>query len=447
MEKVYKAISAFFIAIMIGLLLALSLTDSIDRSPIEEQEFYKKSLIDLENLSPEISDGSTWLVGWSKINATPPDGAPLVGYAPRGKYEFIQDSSYIRTLVLGNGSYNVAFLSYELLIIHPHMAESIREAVRVAELPIDQLYFTATHTHSGIGGYIPGLMGKIAFGGFDQGIMDFLEQQTLNSLRHAIAEQDTAFINFQLSETDTLIYNRFIREDPVDPYVRQLIFQKNDGKRGTLLTYSAHSTTLASNFMGLSGDYPHYLMEKLEGQIYDFALFAAGTVGSQAPNSSGKQVRDTEIYADAVYQQSIKHVKQLNLIKSHRLGFVSFPFELRASQYRLGKNIRLRPALFEIAFGKVEPYIEAVLIGNTLLINSSGEISGLMMADWEELASKKGLNLMVTTFNGAYIGYITPDAYYDYDYHEVKEMNWFGPGNGHYFDTLFRGIISKNWLY
>jgi len=43
------------------------------------------------------------------------------------------------------------------------------------------------------------------------------------------------------------------------------------------------------------------------------------------------------------------------------------------------------------------------------------------------MAEEKGLNLIITTFNGGYIGYVTPDQYYNHRYHEVRDMNWFGP--------------------
>jgi hypothetical protein len=82
-------------------------------------------------------------------------------------------------------------------------------------------------------------------------------------------------------------------------------------------------------------------------------------------------------------------------------------------------------------------------IGNLLLISSSGEISGVFYEEWEKLAKEKGLNLIITTFNGGYIGYITPDELYDEHYHEVRETNWYGPGNGSYFDQLVRKTIEK----
>jgi hypothetical protein len=77
------------------------------------------------------------------------------------------------------------------------------------------------------------------------------------------------------------------------------------------------------------------------------------------------------------------------------------------------------------------------------MIASSGEISGVFYEKWEALAAEKNLNLIITTFNGGYIGYITPDELYDEHFHEVRETNWFGPGNGEYFDAMIQKIIEK----
>ena len=94
-------------------------------------------------------------------------------------------------------------------------------------------------------------------------------------------------------------------------------------------------------------------------------------------------------------------------------------------------------------FGDTNPHFDMVQIGNTLFVSSSGEISGVFMAEWESLANEKGLNLIITCFNGGYIGYITPDEYYNYKLYEVRDMNWFGPYNGAYFDEIVRKLIEK----
>lgn len=71
------------------------------------------------------------------------------------------------------------------------------------------------------------------------------------------------------------------------------------------------------------------------------------------------------------------------------------------------------------------------------------DFSGELVADMSAYAAKKGLKLMVTSFNSGYIGYITPDKYYSKDSYETLTMNWFGPYNGAYFQEIARDLIDK----
>jgi hypothetical protein len=71
------------------------------------------------------------------------------------------------------------------------------------------------------------------------------------------------------------------------------------------------------------------------------------------------------------------------------------------------------------------------------------DFSGELVADLTQYAQKKGFQLMITSFNGGYIGYITPDKYYQRDTYETLTMNWFGPSNGAYFQEMVRDLIDK----
>jgi len=434
-----------FLAWILGILffVLMATLTKIDRRPYQEMEYYQKSLNLLDTLRLNQSSGSIWLAGWSKVNSTPENPVNLVGYKPRGKYEFVQDSSYIRTIIISNGKSQVAFLNYELMIVHPFLYLKIQERINKESLPFDHVYFTATHTHSGIGGYMPGILGKVAFGGYDKAVVDLLEAKTIEALHKALEEKDTVSIFFQKISADTLIANRLIENDPVDPYVRQLIFQKKTGSKATLLTYSAHSTILSSKFMGLSGDYPNYLSEMMEEEEFELALFAAGTVGSHKPMAGGKEPAHVVNYARSIYEHIQNKDGNFKPTQGYQMGNADFPLALRKAHYKIGKNVRLRPWLFNNLFGDTNAHFDLVLIGNTLLISSSGEISGVFMEAWEKYANDRGLNLIITCFNGGYIGYITPDEYYDYPLYEAREMNWFGPYNGAYFDEMIRSFIDK----
>ena len=443
-KKLFKILGKILLGVFLFIFLVGILTlTTVDRSPIQKQEFYKKTMAELSGIQLKETEASFWLAGWGKANMTPEEPVELVGYAPRGNYEFVQDSSYVKALSLSNGKTSVAWLSYELLIVHPHLAAAVEKAIQEAKLPVDQVIFTATHTHAGMGGYMPGPLGEMAFGGYNEETVELIVKQSLAALGSSIQTQDTVSIQYKKIDASEFVANRFIKDDPIEPSIRQLIFTKNSGQKATFFTYSAHATILSSKFMGLSGDYPFYLMQDLEKEEFDFAMFAAGTVGSHRPVASGNSPEQIQQYAhslDSVMQVKMTYFSTLN---RHRIAYGKLPLQLREPHLRISDGIRLRPWLFNYLLGETNVHFDITLIGNTLLIASSGEISGVFFKKWEDLAKAEGLNLIITTFNGGYMGYITPDEYYDRNFHEVREMNWYGPGNGSYYDDLITSIIQK----
>lgn len=426
---------------LLFLLTLLTLT-TVDWSDYQEQAYYKQTMAALEALHYEGGEGGYMMAGWATVNATPASPQELVGYRPRGAYEFVQDSSYIKALVLNNGLHTVAILSYELLIVHPELAKGVEQKIQ-AKFPIDKVYFTATHTHSGMGGYIPGLMGSLAFGGYDKTVVSMLEDKSVAAIESAMATADTVQVQYRRTAAQAFVMNRFIAGDPVDPYFRQLIFTKINGQQAAFITYSAHATCLSSRFMGLSGDYPYYLMKQLEEDNVDFALFAAGTVGSHRPVAPGNDVTAVQQYAYSLDSMLAVSEASSVLIEGGLLQSATLPLFLRTAHYRISDNIRLRPWVFNWAFGDTNAHFDMVRLGNVLMIASSGEISGVFYEKWEKAAADKGLHLIITTFNGGYIGYITPDQYYNHRYHEVRDMNWFGPYNGTYFDEIISKIVEQ----
>lgn len=425
------------------LFLVLALFTRMDRTHYGQMDYYKNTLAAIDSIPLNSSESDVWLAGWSKVNTTPNNPVNLVGYKPRGAYTFVQDSSFIRSLAVSNGEKSVVFLSYELMIIHPVLHNRIKEAIARENIPLDFIYMTATHTHSGMGGYMPGLAGKLAFGGYDEKVMQLLEDNTLLSIKSAIHQMDTVNLNYRVSPTENLVANRLVAEDPVDPLVRQLVFTKKTGEKGMFLTYAAHSTTQNSKFRGLSGDYPHYLMDHFEKNGFDFSLFAAGAVGSHKPLAEGNSPDHVEAYSRKLFDQINEYESKLILEEDARLSFASFPLFLRKPHYRIAQNIRLRPYIFNALFGDTNAHFDLMQLGNILLVSSSGEISGIFMQEWEKYASEHGLQLIITCFNGGYIGYITPDKYYDTSHYEVRDMNWFGPYNGAYFDEILQKFIKK----
>jgi hypothetical protein len=425
------------------LLLGVATLTTVDRSPLEEEDFYKSTFAQLDSSTWSSSSSAHWLGGWATVNVTPAQPADLVGYSPRGPYTFVQDSSHVKALTLSNGKSSIAWLNYELLIVHPQLADQVRAGVQKAGISVDQLIFTATHTHSGMGGYMPGLVGSLAFGGYDEQVVEQLVTGSVRALQTALASQDTVTLAYKKTSVPDLVSNRFVKGGAIDPFVRQVLFQRKDGQKATFLTYSAHATALSSKFMGLSGDYPAFLTQHLEEEEVDFALFAAGTVGSHRPMAEGNTPELVGAYAQAISEKISADTSKIALQGESLLRSSKVAIQLGEPQLRVTTNLRIRPWLFRSLLGEVPAYLDITQVGNILFISSSGELSGIFYEAWDALAKEKGLELVVTVFNGSYIGYITPDELYDAQFHEVREMNWFGPGNGQYFDRLIQEVIRK----
>ena len=76
------------------------------------------------------------------------------------------------------------------------------------------------------------------------------------------------------------------------------------------------------------------------------------------------------------------------------------------------------------------------------------DVSGELAYEWRNHATEQGWDLWVTSFAGAYLGYLSPDCYYNevddeghLDY-ETGLMGWLGPNTEAYFGALMNKIIE-----
>lgn len=424
------------------LLVVLATLTTVDWTPYREKSYYKKTMAALDSLFVQGADQGFLLGGWASANMTPEEPVPLVAYRPRGNYEFVQDSSFVKAMVVGNGDFTLAFLNYELLLVHPKLATALKKEIEAQEIPVDRVYFTATHTHSGMGGTIPGPVGSLALGGWNQPLVDRIAAGTVQALRGAITRMDTVRLSYKKSNAGNFVSNRLVAGDPVDPFIRQFSLENTAGKRASLVTFSAHATCLSSRFMGLSGDYPFYFSKGLEAK-QELVLFAAGAVGSHRPTIPGNDIENVRKYA-AELGTIVTETPEGSSGEQTETTLIAakLPLYLREPHYRISNDWRIRPWLFDWAIGDYPAHFDLVKIGNTLFISSSGEVSGVFYESWEKKAAALGMNLMITTFNGGYIGYITPDEYYKESYYEVRDMNFYGPYNGAYFNEVIGKLID-----
>ena len=441
-------------------LLALAIKP-LDRSPLEESLYYQntiKAFDSIKNNTPRHINGDTIKVGWAKKSLIPKYKTPMAGYGARkgAHFEGIEDSIWVSAVIFDNGIYRSAYISMDLLIIPPTLNKE--KLVEGLDLESKNIYFTASHTHSSIGGYLERLAGNLFGGTFDAKILEFIRNQTRNAIIEATKNLHNARIGYASIYAADYITNRLVGDSlgTYDPYLRMIKIEKDNGENGIIFSYSAHATCYGRKQLNLSSDYPGKVVEKLEkNEKIDFIVYGAGAVGSMSPRSrhtiGSKKVMEI---SDGISEELLNAFRSVGTKYEFKLHSNTINIQLREESYKLNSYFIFRPWLFKWLVGNTKKYISYLRIGENLLVGTPCDFSGELVSPIENSLlpienplSNKKLNLMINSFNGCYIGYVTDDKWYDrndiYTY-ETHTMNWFGPYNGRYISELIKKTIEIN---
>ena len=444
-----------FLKVLLGLILFITLflavsLAPVDDTPYRQMPYYAQTKQRLAQLSPPPTAKGPMRAGWSKINITPPYTTPTGGYGVRrGRHwRIVSDSIFARAIVLDNSGTRVAVVGLDLLITPPTVTESLKKRLPEVGLRWENVYIGAIHSHNSVGGWAPGLVGSLIAGSYDEKIVTRITDGILGAIRNAQASLTPVRIGYAETNASDYITSRIASSGPTRPLdgqIRLLKLQKQNGASALLLTFAGHATLFnGGNGDFLSRDYPGSLVDRVEKKSADFALFMAGTVGSTAPKARGKtDFQEIRNYAGDLARLIERAVPQIRTRPDSALSLLTLPLSLREPHPRVIGNWRVRPWLFHAIYGDYPSDLKALRIGKTVLLGTPCDFSGEFVADFKPLARQKDINLMITSFDGGYIGYVTPDRYYNRQTYETRDMNWFGPYNGAYFEEMMMGLLEK----
>ena len=428
-------------------LLLLSGCLPVNRSPYQNKKYYRQTKAAIDRLPAPVYSPDTVRVGWAKVNITPTAKAPLAGYGKRkGKnLTSIHDSIYVRAFVFIYKTRKVAFVSLDLLIVPMSVTAALEKALPQIGFVRNQTYLTATHSHSSLGGWAKKPAGFLMAGRYSSQIVVDLTAAILKAIQKAELASRPAQIGFSAVEAGTLISNRLVGSAGIrDTKLRLLKIKQVTGEVGLLVTYAAHATCLPAAELTLSGDYPAALVQNLEKEkIASFAAFSAGGVASHAPAAAGASYEKVNNMATGLSQIIRQNINQIPIAYAFKLQALSVPLYLRKPHWRITENWRLHPALFYLVFGKYPASLSALRLGNILFVGTPCDFSGELALELQRQIPAGADKLVVTSFNGGYIGYITPDKYYNLKKYETRDMNLFGPYNGAYLSEMMQLLIQK----
>ena len=433
--------------LLVVLLLCQScVVQKLDHTPFPESGYYHNTLAAWDSLPAPALCGDTLKVGWARVNITPPPGTPLAGYGKRRgmKYSAVHDSVWVRTFAFDNGISQAYFVTLDMLIAPMSVAAELEGKYESIGLSPEQVYLTATHTHTSFGGWGKKLAGRIMAGKYRKEVVRQTSMHIIQSIKLAQADLQSVRVGYGTANVAAFVRNRLTNSEAHrDTTIRFLKFEKQTGEQAILCTFSAHPTILPSRQPILSGDYPSVLVQQMEQKV-DFAAFSAGAVGSHAAKyTHGDSFESTEEVGVGLATAILAAAAKTNPTYTSDLQVQRLPLYLSEPQWRIGENKRLAPGLFYTFFGRYDTYLNRLQVGNTVLLGVPADYSGEFMPALEAQAAKKRYNVIVTGFNGSYLGYIIPDQHYGLRKYEARAMNFYGPTAGSYLSHLLHLLLSK----
>ncbi|HUT59054.1 MAG TPA: neutral/alkaline non-lysosomal ceramidase N-terminal domain-containing protein [Phycisphaerae bacterium] len=390
--------------------------------------------------------------GVAVADITPPVGEPLAGLTNRKPKasDGIRDRLFAKAISLSDGHRTVTLVGGDLLLAMPSLVDAVTDRVR---LPREELYFTATHTHSGPGGYSPRWLHQISLGSFDRTILDRLADAFAGVITESRRQMRPA----------EMTIGRYAGGDPnIAPYVvnridpngsvHETVFamqlhSRHNGQRRPLASFavaSPHPTCLGDASRRISGDYPGAVQRIMAERLGCPCLFAIGATGSMdLPERHLPPDERIRLAAERITQASCKALdggRSIDPQAAHVAGAI-LQVDLPRQQCRISRSWRLSPILTSYAHGR-QTYVHVLRINDVVLLGMPADYSGELAAELESLAESKGLLAVVTGFNGDYIGYLLPRSRYACGHYEAGYMNLFGPWAGEYLNALGGGIIS-----
>lgn len=440
-------------------------TSSVDSTAYFQGDYFKKTIARIDSIKAnQIFDNDSVWAGFARVSITPVLNSaednylegkfkelPLAGFGARkGKAATgIHDSVFVKAVALKENQQTVVIVGADLLIMPPNIIDSVTAILAQQGIHRSQLFFSATHTHSSLGGWGPGFIGEQFAGIENKNITRWIVLQISKAVTTAIADLHPARIGSGSFNAMNYTRNRLIGESGTKNDDFSFISVEQTGRKKAIIgSFGAHSTTMGSGNMEVSADYPGYWERKIEQSSADLALFCGGSMGSQSPSGEGKGFDKPKLLGESLADSLNAHLGGLVLNNKIVLSAISLKMFLPEYHIRLTTGINLTSYLSKKLMPLPENvYLQALRIGNLIWITAPCDFSGEYALQIKNALAAKGFSANVTSFNGSYVGYIIPGRYFYLDEYESKLMGWFGPNMGEYtVDLIHRmtDIIIKN---
>lgn len=457
-RKIFIGLGVLLMIVIVFLFWALK---TVDYTPYFETNYYKSTRARLDSIESKLGVTTGPLfIGFGKESITPGihgvsedsnEGVfseiPLAGYGGRkgAPATGIHDSLFVKAVALQVNQEIIVFVGSDLLIMPPEVSKLALENVSGLGLKRRNIFFSATHTHSSVGAWSAGKVGELFGGVYNPLVVDWLSNRVSSAIKEAVSNLNPGELGIGNFYAREFVRNRLVGDDGnVNPDFMLMIAKQTNGKTAVLGSFDAHATTLGDWNMETSADYPGYWQRRLEQNGFDMAVFFAGSVGSHSYQSKGEKFDKSKYLGEALADSVVKYADNIILKDSIDLASMTLNVDIPEFQIRISDGIRLNPTVARMLFPEVgEVFLQTAKIDNLIWATAPSDFSGETAIVYKNAMYKKGLKAMVSSFNGAYTGYIIPCKYYHLDAYESRLMNWFGPSYNPYINYLLGEMMGS----
>ena len=423
-------------------------SESYQQTPYAEATFRR-----VEQASFELATGPLE-VGVGSADITPKPGEPLAGFGGRSPNNAATPLDALRAeaISLHVDGRTVTIVGGDILLVLPELRQAVLQRI---DLRGRDVLLTATHTHSGPGGYAPGLIHQFVTGRYDRHITDRLAEAFARAIRDSLDTLQPATVRTRIvtpgdDVAETYCLNRIEHGGRPHGTLALAVFEPVDANDpnaiASLVIASPHATCHSSSNMQPTADYPGVVKRALEERLGGRCLFAIGATGSmRASKNAPKGVDRAKDVGQSIFA-ALDSAGALDDDEPGRpettIGSALIEVDLPPQQYRVSAGLRLTPQVTALAHDR-ESRVHAVRVGQLVLLGMPADYSGELAMALEDDFRGGGLRPVVTSFNGDYIGYLVPHARYALDHYETRDMNFFGPWCGEYFNAIARRLVVK----
>jgi len=369
----------------------------------------------------------------------------LAGYGSRhGKPATgVHDDIFVKAVAFRvHGRVGIMVGADALIIPRDVEEQAMRRLERESGLRREQVYLSATHTHSSLGGWGEGKLAESFAGPFQAGAQLWFSDCIVTAVQSAIKDLKPARFGQGHFNASQFIRNRLVGGlGKVDPEFSYALFEQTGGRRAVLGVFGAHATILSGDMMQFSADYPGSWQHAVEADTGGMALFLAGGVGSQSPVPGTNGLAGVERMGQALAQMVIEKLPQTPLTNALSFGVLGLDVTMPPLNVRISDGFRLRPwVAARLVPAKSTSFLQVFRLDDALWISTPCDFSGELALGIKDFLRARGRNTIITSFNGDYVGYVIPARYYHLGGYEPRLMSFFGPNVPDYFDELIRSM-------